>query len=812
MGRLLLLIVAMAASLAVNAQYGVTCQVNDSTGEGEPYATVRIYAAADTSKVLLTGVTEGDGSFKQKLTKAGKYAFVVTAVGKTPERKEFEVSASKPEANLGTLVLHTAGNVLAGVTVSAQAPLVSNEIDRLSYNVQSDAESKTQTIFEMLRKVPLVTVDGQDNITVKGSSNFKIYKNGHPDPSMSQNPKEVLKSIPASMIKKIEVITEPGAKYDAEGVTAILNIVTVTGITVNGVTGTVGVGVSSYGDPNVNTYLTTQVGKLVTSLNYGYNHTGSRSQRNSSESEYEYVESGNRQVSRQANTSTSTNVHYGNIESSFEPDTLNLFTLSFGGWFYKYNATSEGFAGMLDRMGNTLWSYGTHERDKGNSYYDFSGRFDYQHKTHVKDETLTLSYLLSTSRGTTDTEQTFDDVVGTTPVAYNGYDNIGKGNFAEHTLQFDWTRPFAKYHKFETGVKYIYRKNNSHTVMDYYGVDGMDTDTRFDHLTQVAAAYASYTFSKDKWSARAGLRYEYSYLSAKYPDGSQPNYHRNLGDWVPSASVNYKFSMANSLKLAFATRINRPGISYLNPAVVSTPTTESFGDSKLGSSRYYSTTVTFMHIGAKFTFNVSPTFSFTNNQICSVQYVSGGKIVSTYANEEKARRAGVGAYVQWQVFKSTSLSLNAQTSYDYDENSNRNLKAEGWSYSAFGQISQQLPWKLRVSGGGGLFKGSPYLYGHSSGNGYYYLSLQRSFLKEDRLTVRLSGSNPFSPLHRKYTSYVDRGDYVGLTKMRWVNRDFRLSVSYRFGSLNASVKKTNTTIENSDVVGGGNRGGGGSGN
>lgn len=812
MGRLLLLIVAMAASLAVNAQYGVTCQVNDTTGEGEPYATVRIYAAADTSKVLLTGVTEGDGSFKQKLTKAGKYAFVVTAVGKTPERKEFEVSASKPEANLGTLVLHTAGNVLAGVTVSAQAPLVSNEIDRLSYNVQSDAESKTQTIFEMLRKVPLVTVDGQDNITVKGSSNFKIYKNGHPDPSMSQNPKEVLKSIPASMIKKIEVITEPGAKYDAEGVTAILNIVTVTGMTVNGVTGTVGVGMSSYGDPNVNTYLTTQVGKLVTSLNYGYNHTGSRSQRNSSESEYEYVESGNRQVSRQANTSTSTNVHYGNIESSFEPDTLNLFTLSFGGWFYKYNATSEGFAGMLDRMGNTLWSYGTHERDKGNSYYDFSGRFDYQHKTHVKDETLTLSYLLSTSRGTTDTEQTFDDVVGTTPVAYNGYDNIGKGNFAEHTLQFDWTRPFAKYHKFETGVKYIYRKNNSHTVMDYYGVDGMDTDTRFDHLTQVAAAYASYTFSKDKWSARAGLRYEYSYLSAKYPDGSQPNYHRNLGDWVPSASVNYKFSMANSLKLAFATRINRPGISYLNPAVVSTPTTESFGDSKLGSSRYYSTTVTFMHIGAKFTFNVSPTFSFTNNQICSVQYVSGGKIVSTYANEEKARRAGVGAYVQWQVFKSTSLSLNAQTSYDYDENSNRNLKAEGWSYSAFGQISQQLPWKLRVSGGGGLFKGSPYLYGHSSGNGYYYLSLQRSFLKEDRLTVRLSGSNPFSPLHRKYTSYVDRGDYVGLTKMRWVNRDFRLSVSYRFGSLNASVKKTNTTIENSDVVGGGNRGGGGSGN
>lgn len=184
---------AVIVSLAANAQFSVVSQVNDSTGEGEPYATVRIYAATDTAKVLLTGVTEDNGSFKQELPKAGEYVFVVSAVGKTQEKRKFEVSKAKPVADLGKVVLHVAGNVLAGVTVSAQAPLVSNEIDRLSYNVQSDAESKTKTIFDMLRKVPLVTVDGQDNITVKGSSNFKIYKNGHPDPSMSKNPKEVLK-------------------------------------------------------------------------------------------------------------------------------------------------------------------------------------------------------------------------------------------------------------------------------------------------------------------------------------------------------------------------------------------------------------------------------------------------------------------------------------------------------------------------------------------------------------------------------------------------------------------------------------------
>ncbi len=807
MERWAMALAAVMVSLTASAQFSVVSQVNDSTGEGEPYATVRIYAATDTAKVLLTGVTEDNGAFKQALPKAGEYVFVVSAVGKTPEKRKFEVSKAKPVADLGKVVLHVAGNVLAGVTVSAQAPLVSNDIDRLSYNVQSDAESKTKTIFDMLRKVPLVTVDGQDNITVKGSSSFKIYKNGHPDPSMSKNPKEVLKSIPASMIKKVEVITEPGAKYDAEGVTAILNIVTVDGMAVKGVTGTVSISANNYGNPGVNTYLTTQVGKVVTSINYGYNYAGGRQQRNSSDSEYEYLSSGNRQTSWSRNRDTEVNVHYGNIESSFEPDTLNLLTLSFGGYYYKYTASGLGGNGMLDHQGNTLWSYNNNWKNKGNSYYSFDGRFDYQHKTHVKDETFTLSYLLSTSRNHSDTEYTFYDLVNS-PVTYDGYDSRGRENFIEHTMQFDWARPFAKYHKFETGVKYIYRKNKSHSFMDYYNADGMDTDTRFDHLTQVAAAYTSYTFTTEKWSARAGLRYEYSYLSAKYPDGAQANFHKSLSDWVPSASVNYKFSNANSLKLAFATRINRPGINYLNPAVVNTPTSISYGNSRLGSARYYSTTLSFMHIGPKFTLDAEPYFSISSNQICGVQYVQDDKTVSTYANEMKTENAGLSTYVQWQVFEKTSLSFNGSVAYLSTKNSNRDIKADGWGYSTFIYLSQMLPWKLRVTGGGGVYKTPPSLYGHSSSSNFYYMSVQRSFLKEDRLTVSLSGNRMFSPLHMKYTSYTDRGDYVGKSKSRWVNRLFTLSVSYRFGSLKASVKKTGTTIENSDVVGGSSRGGG----
>lgn len=105
--------------------------------------------------------------------------------------------------------------------------LVKTDIDKIEDNIEDDPDSKTNSVIEMLRKVPMVTVDGEDNIKVNGSSAFKIYVNGKPNTMMNNNPKEVLKSMPANSIKKIEVITNPGPKYDAEGVGGILNIITV---------------------------------------------------------------------------------------------------------------------------------------------------------------------------------------------------------------------------------------------------------------------------------------------------------------------------------------------------------------------------------------------------------------------------------------------------------------------------------------------------------------------------------------------------------------------------------------------------------
>ena len=231
---------------AIAQQYKVQCQVNDSEGEGVPYATVYIYNSNDTAKVIASDVSDAFGKVDHAIAKPGSYLMKIQFIGMATENRTFEVSSSSPVAQLGTIVLTTESTMLSEVVVSTQRQLVKTEIDRLSYDVQADADSKTSNVLDMLKKVPMVTVDGQDEIRVKGTTSFKVYRNGHPDPALaSMNMKEILKVIPASMIKKIEVITDPGAKYDAEGTSAILNIVMADGNagTMNGVTGTIGAGV-----------------------------------------------------------------------------------------------------------------------------------------------------------------------------------------------------------------------------------------------------------------------------------------------------------------------------------------------------------------------------------------------------------------------------------------------------------------------------------------------------------------------------------------------------------------------------------------
>ena len=425
----------------------------------------------------------------------------------------------------------TWSQTLEGVTVKAQRQLIKQEIDRVGYDVQADEDSKTENVLDMLKKVPMVTIDGEDNILVKGNSNYKIYKNGHLDPSLSKNAKEILKAMPASAVKRIEVITDPGAREDAEGVNAILNIVMMDTKKIAGVTGSVTGNYNTLKTPGLGAYLTTQIGKAIISVDYGYNYMSRKSTSTEGYVERTFVESGNTQKTS-SNSANPGYIHYADIDASYDIDTLNLLSASFGGYFYKVDVQGDNSTSMYDASGTQLYGYDNSYWLPRYNHHSWNGRLDYEHKTRRKGELLTLSYMLALTRQHSEQEDSYTNMQNA-PFSYNGYHLNTREHFTDHTFQADYIRPLWESHKIEVGAKYIDRRNSSDNHQEFFSTDSSAPpvmSTAFDHGTQIAAAYMDYMYNKDKWSARAGLRYEYSYLKGCYPDGSSQNLtSSNLG-------------------------------------------------------------------------------------------------------------------------------------------------------------------------------------------------------------------------------------------------------------------------------------------
>ena len=693
---------------------------------------------------------------------------------------------------------------LEGVTVKAQRQLIKQEIDRVGYDVQADEDSRTENVLDMLRKVPMVTINGEENILVNGNTNYKIYKNGHLDPSMTKNAKEILKTMPASSVKRIEVITDPGAREDAEGVNAILNIVMMDTRKMDGVTGSLTGAYSSLRSTGLGAYLATQLGKAIVSVDYGYNDMTAHSTANNGYEERTFVETGSTQCIHFSGSNPGS-IHYADVNASYDIDTLNLLSASFGGYFYKLNVQGDNSQAMFDGTDAPVYSFDDHYWLPSYSHHSWNGRLDYEHRTRRKGALFTLSYMLALTRQHSEQEDTYTNMQNV-PFTYTGFLSHTREHFTEHTFQADYIRPLWTGHKLEVGVKYIDRRNSSDNRQDFYQAPQYPSyTTAFEHSTQIAAAYADYIYNVEKWSARAGMRYEYSYMKGKYPDGASATFDKHLGDWVPQASVKYQITARQSLKLGYTTSINRPGITYLNPAALFFPSRVDFGNAHLVSTRQQALTLTYMYVGQRLTLQVAPQYSYCHNGIGSLVYSHDDIRYGTYGNNLRQHRWQMQGYAQWRPFDGTTLVANLTFTDNHARNLDAGLSQHTDHLNYYLNLSQKLPWKMTATAYTyGLAGHSPmeiYAYQHSMNS--YAVTLQRSFLGNDRLTVRLMANSPFHKCQHIKTSTV-QGDILGWGDNTYAasGRYFRLSVSYRFGKLKASVKKTETTIENNDVVGG----------
>lgn len=771
------------------------------------------------------------GKFQEKVPGTGNFVMTISSIGRNTIVKDFTVKAGEKLVDFGTLYITDASNELGQVEVVAQKPLVKADIDKIEYNVQDDPDSKSNSVLEMLRKVPLVTVDGEDNIKVNGSSSFKVYVNGKPNNMMSNNPTEVLKSMPANSIKHIEVITNPGPKYDAEGVGGILNIVTV-GSGLEGYTATFSGNVSNMGAGG-GLFGTVKSGKLTVSARYNYNYNDRpRSYSGGNRRTVGDVTEGSSDLDYDGSSKGHGNFQSGSMEASYEIDTLRLVSMSFGLWGGGNNSTSiNNTLATAPGTSNELYRYVSDGRSKS-SWYSIDGGVDYQRMFHVKDRMFTLSYKINTSPQTSDSYSTYNDMHAATDwedFLKRLYDlnNDGSQNTTEHTFQADYTTPIGKIHTLEAGAKYILRDNSSEddryerqigTTGDY--VLDEEHSSHYKHQNDILAAYMGYGLRVKKISGRLGVRYEHTKQEVKYLLGRGDDFNKNFDDVVPSASIGYKLTDMSNLRFGYNMRIYRPGIWYLNPYLNdSNPTNISQGNSHLDSEKSHSFNLSYSNFTQKFNINLSARYSFTNNSIEQVteqvkdteieglQNPTGKEVLySTYQNIGKSRNASLSGYVNWNATSNTRIYANLYGNYTYMEGAN-GLKNDGWNLFAYGGAQQSLPHDWRISLN--IYGQTPWIMLQGKGSSFfdYGLSVNKSFLNK-RLTLSAFASNFF----KKYTSPTSSIEGVGFTQDSWnryTRQRFGVSVSYRIGELKASVKKAARTISNDDVKSGGGEGGGG---
>ena len=826
----LILMLALCAK-AQNTQhsYTITGVVADSvTHEGEPYATLTIARADSAANPLKQALTDIKGRFSISSSGTGSYLLMVRSMGRKPMQRAYTVDATTRTIDLGTLLLQDGGNQLETVEVVAYKPLVKADIDKIAYSVEDDPEANTNTVIEMLKKVPMVTVDGQDNIRVNGNSSFKIYVNGKPNNMMTKNPKEVLKSMPASSIKKIEVITNPGPKYDAEGVGGILNIVT-EGKGPEGYNATFSgrANNSSYGG---GLYATVKQGKLTMSVNYNAS---------SNHSPKGYTYSDRSQIGTDGTVTSSTVAdgytkghslwQGGDIEASYEIDTLRLITGSFSlsKFTSKRDALNTAFS-TVPATGQRLYGYRSPSHSKEN-WDDYSASLDYQRSFSVKDRLLTLSYRLESSPSTSDSRYLYTD-----REAADDWQTFidrmrdqrmdGDENTMEHTFQIDYTTPFAKHHTWEAGVKYILRRNKSDN--DRYNLGTGDKDETYDsdnsshyrHHNDILAAYTGYGLTLDKWSARLGLRYEHTLQKVEYLLGRGTNFHKNFDDLVPSARLGYKFSDATNLSLGYKMRINRPGIWYLNPYLDDRiPDAISQGNPNLDTEKSHAVDLQFSSYNSKLTYTLTGTYRFVNNSIESVDRLVNDRdieglpnptgkdvIYSSYANIGHIQYAGLMAYANWTPITNTRITLNGSVGYSHMSDG-QSLRNHGWCTNIDASLQQTFAKTWIFNASYYVQTPQPTLQGKDARYQWYNFSLSKSFM-DKRLTLTAYIINPFGKRYFCYRSETVADNFRTTASSSWCQLYYGVSVRFRIGKLKASVKHTERTVENNDVKQGG-RGG-----
>ncbi len=754
----------------------ITAVVLDSASKKPiDYATISLLNAED-GKSVNGGVSDEKGKVTLQNITPGEYKLAVGFMGYRTKQTLIKTTESKPDLNAGTIYLSATQNSLKEVAIVGQQALIENKVDKLVYNAEADITNAGGDATDVMRKVPMLSVDINGNVQLRGSA-VRVLINGKPSGTMASSVADALKMIPAEQIKSVEVITSPSAKYDAEGSGGIINIITKksnsegTSGSVNASAGTR----SNNGAFNLNV----KTGRLALTTSMGVNHAYPQKSSvmtfNSST-----LNNVTRTVSQDGFSDWSRLGYNGSLGLDYDLNAYNNFSTN-----VKFNSFSNGGPGESHILADNIAS--TNIRDMDMSFKNMDWNVDYRKTSKRPGEEFTVSAQLSTGRNGSDFSNRFVSL-GVPDIIVLG-SNTGKNN--EYTLQTDYVLPFNKNTTLETGLKGIMRDISSD-----YDISAQD----FDYNQNVAAAYGVMGFKLGKKiTAKAGLRAEYTQIDGLA--GNTIDFDNDYFNLFPSVVLSKTLKGMSTLKLSYNRRIQRPSLSYLNPfrneSDVYNPmegnpklSPELSDNIELGYSTFIKGSV----------INASVFYRNTNDVIESsirpfIDDNGTSRNLTTYINVGTSRSYGFnvfGSYnpkPKWTLM--TNLGLNT---YEVNNNASNVNTGTFLNYTAF------LRSAYAISGGWntelwGVLNSPKRTFQGKTDMMYFYGGAIKKEIMKKAATIGVNVLNPFSR-DLKIKTLNNTATSTQSTNIHYPLRSFGLNFSYKFGKLKFTEKKT---IKNDDL-------------
>lgn len=675
------------------------------------------------------------------------------------------------------------------VVINGKKPLIKTKIDGLVYNVQSDPESKSKNLLEMMRKMPYLSLDANENILFKGNTNFKILINRKETQLLTNNPKEFLRNMPASTIQNVEIITNPSSKYDAEGASGIINIITTKKMR-DGYNASVNLG-SRFPkqEQNVGFSLNIQDKKLGISA-YG----GGYLKDNPEISYQNSQQTTSNNLQQNGRTSGKGNGGYFNVNASYEIDSLNLLNVQLGSNFAN-NKTKDFLDSKFSQQSILIDDINSNNNSESNGKgFEASANYQIGFKND-KSQLLTLSYKFNNYDYAVNSITDFQNKLN------GSSSNINQNNDnqnSENTFQIDFVKNIKKVY-LETGLKAILRKNSS----QYTAIpENFLNSDEFSNQQNIYGAYFTTKFSLFDWNFQTGLRLESTDTNVNFTS-TDTKVDQDYFNLIPNISIGKNWKEHHGISFGFSQRIKRPGIIRLNPFVnQSNPYFEISGNPYLKSVVNNDLMVSYSY-NHKINLNLGLGYSFSNKIDLKVSTYDPATNITrtTYENSSSVSRLGLDYNLNYPVTKKLTLGVNGNSAYFFIKGNVNGIEVENniFTYYIYFSANYQLENNWNVNSNFEFNSKMPAGL-QSTTNAYTGSSFSFSkIIFYNQLSFSAYINNPFNQF-RKAVTETNGTNFYQNNYVRDYYKSFGFNVTYKFGRLRDEIKNTRRKIENNDLA------------